>query len=43
LFYRFRVNDNISITPGLIYLADPGNNNDNGDTFAGAIRTTFSF
>ena len=43
LFYLFRINDNISITPGLVYIADPGNNNDNDDTFVGAIRTTFTF
>ena len=43
LFYVFRINDNISITPGLVYIADPGNNNDNDDTFVGALRTTFTF
>lgn len=43
VFYRFRVNDNISITPGVTYLADPGNDNDVSDTFVGAIRTTFTF
>lgn len=42
-FYRFRVNDNISITPGLIWLTNPGGNADAEDSFAGAIRTTFSF
>jgi hypothetical protein len=42
-FYRFRVNDNISITPGLIYLNDPGSENDREDSFIGAIRTTFTF
>jgi hypothetical protein len=43
LFYRLRLNDNISITPGLIYLQDPGSDNGTDDTFVGAIRTTFSF
>lgn len=43
LFYRLRLNDNISITPGLIYLQDPGNDNGTDDTFVGAIRTTFTF
>jgi hypothetical protein len=42
-FYRFRVNDNISITPGVIWLTSPGGDDDIEDTFAGAIRTTFSF
>jgi hypothetical protein len=43
IFYRFRINDNISITPGLIWLNDPENDNDLKDTFVGAIRTTFRF
>ncbi len=42
-FYRLRLNDNISITPGVVYIADPGNDNDQSDTFVGAIRTTFTF
>lgn len=42
-FYRFKVNDNISVTPGLIYITNPGNNDQNGDSLVGAIRTTFSF
>jgi hypothetical protein len=42
-FYRFRVTDRISITPGVIWLNSPGGDDDASDTFAGAIRTTFSF
>ena len=42
-FYRFRVNDNISITPGVVWLTNPGGGDDVSDSFAGAIRTTFSF
>jgi hypothetical protein len=42
-FYRFRINDNISVTPGVIWLHNPGGDPDLDDTFAGAIRTTFSF
>jgi hypothetical protein len=42
-FYRFRINDNISLTPGVVYINDPGNNNDRKDTFVGALRTTFTF
>lgn len=42
-FYRFQVNDNISITPGVIWISNPGNDTDTSDTFVGAIRTTFSF
>jgi Carbohydrate-selective porin, OprB family/S-layer homology domain len=42
-FYRFRVNDNISVTPGLIFITNPGNDDANSETLVGAIRTTFSF
>lgn len=42
-FYRYRLNEHISITPGIIWIADPGNNNNNEDTVIGAIRTVFSF
>jgi Carbohydrate-selective porin, OprB family/S-layer homology domain len=42
-FYRLRLNDNISITPGLVYINDPGNDNRRDDTFVGAVRTTFTF
>ncbi|MGB0561285.1 MAG: iron uptake porin [Spirulinaceae cyanobacterium] len=42
-FYRFRLNDNIAITPGLIFLFNPGHNANNETISIGAIRTTFSF
>ena len=42
-FYKFQVSDNISVTPGLIWISNPGNDDTNSDTFVGAIRTTFSF
>jgi hypothetical protein len=42
-FYRFRATDNIHITPGVIYIINPGQNSDNDDIVIGAIRTTFSF
>ncbi|MDF2389310.1 iron uptake porin [Nostoc ellipsosporum NOK] len=44
-FYRYRVSDNISITPGLIWLTNPGgqDNDDNEDAFIGTLRTTFNF
>ncbi|MBI4782889.1 MAG: carbohydrate porin [Oscillatoriophycideae cyanobacterium NC_groundwater_1537_Pr4_S-0.65um_50_18] len=41
--YRFNVNDNISVTPAVVYVADPGNNNDNSDAIIGVIRTTFNY
>jgi hypothetical protein len=42
-FYRLRVNDNISITPGVIFVFNPGHNAANETITIGAIRTTFSF
>ncbi|MEH2443105.1 iron uptake porin [Nostoc sp.] len=43
-FYKYRVTDNISITPGVIWLTNPGQiagNND--DAIIGTLRTTFNF
>jgi hypothetical protein len=42
-FYRFKVNDNISITPGFIIVLNPGHNSANDTITIGAIRTTLSF
>ena len=42
-FYRFKVNDNISITPGVIVVLDPGHNSANDTITIGAIRTTLTF
>ncbi len=40
-FYRYKVSDHISITPGLIWLTAPNHNDQNGDIFLGVVRTTF--
>jgi Carbohydrate-selective porin, OprB family/S-layer homology domain len=42
-FYRLRLTDNISITPGLIVLTAPNHNNDNDAAIIGVVRTTFTF
>ena len=42
-FYRFKVNDNISITPGFFMVTNPGNIEDNNAIFVGTIRSTFRF
>ncbi|MBW4447175.1 MAG: iron uptake porin [Spirirestis rafaelensis WJT71-NPBG6] len=42
-FYQYQVTDNISITPGVIWLTAPDHNNNNDDVVIGALRTTFSF
>ncbi len=42
-FYQYRINDNISITPGVIWLTAPDHNDDNDNVVIGALRTTFTF
>src|SRR4028119_264232 len=42
-FYQFKLSDNISITPGLIWLTAPDHNKDNSDLLIGVVRTTFTF
>ncbi|MDX2243944.1 MAG: iron uptake porin [Leptolyngbyaceae cyanobacterium bins.302] len=41
-FYRIRLNDNISITPGVIWVVNQGQNDDK-DALIGTLRTTFTF
>src|SRR4028118_813589 len=42
-FYKFQLSDNISVTPGVIYVTNPNQNDDNDDIFIGTLRTTFTF
>jgi Carbohydrate-selective porin, OprB family len=42
-FYQIKVSDNVSITPGLIYLTAPDHNSANAGALIGTVRTTFSF
>ena len=42
-FYKYQMTNNISITPGIIWLASPNQNADNDDIIIGTIRTTFTF
>ncbi|NJR17416.1 MAG: iron uptake porin [Calothrix sp. CSU_2_0] len=42
-FYQYKVSENITITPGVIWLTAPDHNNNNDDVVIGALRTTFSF
>jgi hypothetical protein len=42
-FYQYRVNDNITITPALIWLTAPDHDDRNADAVMGVIRTTFTF
>jgi Carbohydrate-selective porin, OprB family len=42
-FYKYRVSDNISVTPGVIWLRAPGQNDAEENAFIGTLRTTFTF
>jgi Carbohydrate-selective porin, OprB family/S-layer homology domain len=41
--YKFKVNGNITVTPGLIVIINPENNSNNGTEFVPVIRSTFTF
>jgi hypothetical protein len=42
-FYKFKLTDNISVTPGVIWITNPNQNDDNDDIIIGTLRTTFTF
>jgi Carbohydrate-selective porin, OprB family len=43
-FYKYKLSDNVSITPGLIYLTNPNQILNNGTgALVGTVRTTFTF
>lgn len=42
-FYRIKVGDNISITPGAFVILNPEHNDRNDTVWVGTVRTTFSF
>lgn len=41
--YKYQFNDNISITPGVVYLINPNGNDEDDDALLGVLRTTFTF
>jgi hypothetical protein len=41
-FYKYKLSDNLSITPGLIYLTAPNQTNSNS-ALIGVVRSTFTF
>ncbi len=43
VFYRFRVNDNMFITPGLFIVTNPGHIAENNTVYVATLRTTFRF
>ncbi|MBE9169081.1 carbohydrate porin [Pleurocapsales cyanobacterium LEGE 06147] len=42
-FYRFKVNDNLWITPGFFFVTNPGHIAANDTIYVGTLRTTFRF
>jgi len=43
-FYQYQVNDNIAITPGVVWITAPDSNTQNSDDLViGTVRTTLSF
>ena len=42
-FYKHRISDHISVTPGVIWMTNSGQNGNNEDVFIGTVRTTFNF
>ena len=43
VFFKYPLSDNISITPGFIYLSNAEQTDDSKDQVIGTIRTTFTF
>ena len=43
-FYQYQINDNISVTPGVVWITEPDSDIQNSDDLViGTVRTTFSF
>ena len=42
-FYKYQLSDRISVTPGVIWVINPGQDNTNNDVLIGTLRTTFTF
>jgi len=41
--YKYPLNDNLSITPGVIAVFNPGRDSENDTVYTGVIQTTFTF
>jgi hypothetical protein len=42
-FYQIRINDNFSVTPGIIYLTAPNQDVNSSGATIGVLRSTFTF
>ncbi|NEP08738.1 MAG: iron uptake porin [Symploca sp. SIO2C1] len=43
IFYRYKLSDNIYLTPGFFMVTDPGNREENNNIYIGVLRATFRF
>jgi carbohydrate-selective porin OprB len=41
--YKYKVNNNVMITPGVIWLTEPNQVKGANDIIIGTVRTTFTF
>ncbi len=41
--YKYQFNDNVSLTPGVVYIINPNGNDTDDDAIIGVLRTTFTF
>ena len=41
--YKYQFNDNVSLTPGIVYIIDPNGNDNDDNAVIGVLRTTFTF
>ncbi|KYC37201.1 hypothetical protein WA1_47110 [Scytonema hofmannii PCC 7110] len=42
-FYRFKMTDNLAITPGAFIIFNPEHNSNNDNIYVGSVRATFTF
>ena len=42
-FYQYQLNDNISVTPGAVWITAPNHDENNDSILIGTLRTTFTF
>jgi hypothetical protein len=43
LFYKYQLTDNLSLTPGVIWIANPEQSTNSSDAIIGTLRGTFTF
>jgi carbohydrate-selective porin OprB len=43
MFYKYQVTDNLSLTPGVIWISKPEQSTNSKDAVIGTLRGTFTF